>query len=101
MQKKTINPIVLTILDGWGHSKQTEGNAIKLAKTPTIDTLLKTYPNVLLNASGNHVGLPANQAGNSEVGHTTIGGGRILQQDLARISLSISDKSFFKKKNHK
>jgi len=98
MQKKTINPIVLTILDGWGHSKQTEGNAIKLAKTPTIDTLLKTYPNVLLNASGNHVGLPANQAGNSEVGHTTIGGGRILQQDLARISLSISDKSFFKKK---
>jgi 2,3-bisphosphoglycerate-independent phosphoglycerate mutase len=95
MKKQTIYPIVLTILDGWGHSNQTNGNAIKLAKTPTMDTLTQAYPNILLNASGTHVGLPENQVGNSEVGHTTIGGGRVLKQDLARISSSIDDKSFF------
>jgi 2,3-bisphosphoglycerate-independent phosphoglycerate mutase len=95
MKKQTIYPIVLTILDGWGHSNQTNGNAIKLAKTPTMDTLTQAYPNILLNASGTHVGLPENQVGNSEVGHTTIGGGRVLKQDLARISSSINDTSFF------
>jgi 2,3-bisphosphoglycerate-independent phosphoglycerate mutase len=95
MKTPIIYPIVLTILDGWGHSDHTKGNAIKQAKTPTMDNLLKTYPNILLNASGSQVGLPEDQVGNSEVGHTTIGGGRVLQQDLARIRSSIDDKSFF------
>ena len=96
MKTQTIYPIVLTILDGWGHSSKINGNAIKLAQTPTMDTLVQAYPNILLNASGTHVGLPEDQVGNSEVGHTTIGGGRVLQQDLARISSSINDTSFFR-----
>jgi 2,3-bisphosphoglycerate-independent phosphoglycerate mutase len=96
MKIQTIYPIVLTILDGWGHSNKTNGNAIKLAQTPTMDTLFQSYPSVLLHASGTHVGLPEDQVGNSEVGHTTIGSGRVLQQDLARISSAINDKSFLK-----
>jgi 2,3-bisphosphoglycerate-independent phosphoglycerate mutase len=99
MENNIINPIVLTILDGWGYSKKIEGNAIQLAKTPTMDSLLNTYPNTLLSASGSHVGLPENQPGNSEVGHTSIGGGRILQQDLARINLSIKEKKFCTKES--
>nr|YP_009244510.1 phosphoglycerate mutase [Agarophyton chilense]AMK96752.1 phosphoglycerate mutase [Agarophyton chilense]ASP44647.1 phosphoglycerate mutase [Agarophyton chilense]UAD84319.1 phosphoglycerate mutase [Agarophyton chilense] len=87
--------IILTILDGWGYSKNTKGNAIQLADTPNIDKLWKSYPNTLLSASGQDVGLPEGQMGNSEVGHTTIGAGRIINQDLVRISKSIADKSFF------
>nr|UEQ11953.1 Phosphoglycerate mutase [Kumanoa mahlacensis] len=94
MEKQAVTPIILAILDGWGHSNEIQGNAIQLAQTPTISSLLKTYPNILLNASGLHVGLPEQQPGNSEVGHTTIGGGRVLPQDLARISMSIRNGSF-------
>nr|YP_063695.1 phosphoglycerate mutase [Gracilaria tenuistipitata var. liui]Q6B8L5.1 RecName: Full=2,3-bisphosphoglycerate-independent phosphoglycerate mutase; Short=BPG-independent PGAM; Short=Phosphoglyceromutase; Short=iPGM [Gracilaria tenuistipitata var. liui]AAT79770.1 phosphoglycerate mutase [Gracilaria tenuistipitata var. liui] len=87
--------IILTILDGWGYSENKKGNAIQIADTPTIDKLWNSYPNTLLNASGRDVGLPEGQMGNSEVGHTTIGAGRIINQDLVRISKSIEDRSFF------
>lgn len=98
MNKKFIRPIVLTILDGWGYSEQIKGNAIKLAHTPTMDYLWNKYPHALLKASGEDVGLPKHQVGNSEVGHTTIGAGRTINQDLVRIQRSIEDKTFFK--NH-
>lgn len=94
MKNKPIYPIVLAILDGWGQSQEKIGNAIQLANTPTMDTLQQTYPTTLLDASGLDVGLPQLQVGNSEVGHTTIGGGRIIPQDLVRISSSIKDNSF-------
>lgn len=98
MHNKPIYPIILTILDGWGYSEETQGNAIKLANTPSIDKLWKRYPNSLLSASGEDVGLPKNQMGNSEVGHTTIGAGRIINQDLVRIQKSIDTKEFFSNK---
>ena len=91
--------ILLVILDGWGYNSKYHGNAIKQAKTPTLDFLWHHYPTTLLNASENHVGLPSDQVGNSEVGHTTIGAGRTIDQALVRISKSISDGSFFKEKN--
>nr|YP_009332760.1 phosphoglycerate mutase [Membranoptera weeksiae]AHZ94771.1 phosphoglycerate mutase [Membranoptera weeksiae] len=95
MHNKTIYPIILTILDGWGYSEETKGNAIKLANTPTIDKVWNNYPHALLNASGIHVGLPNKQMGNSEVGHTTMGSGRVIDQDLVRIGKSIETKEFF------
>jgi len=90
-----MRPIILTILDGWGQSKEQEGNAIKLANTPTMDKLAEEYPNTWLNASGREVGLPIGQVGNSEVGHASIGGGRVLPQDLVRVSTSITNSSFY------
>nr|QCI06673.1 Phosphoglycerate mutase [Gayliella sp.] len=95
MNTNNINPIILTILDGWGYSETSKGNAIHLAETPTIDQLWNKYPRTLLNASGESVGLPNNQMGNSEVGHTTIGAGRIINQDLVKISKSIDNQEFF------
>nr|YP_010986239.1 phosphoglucomutase [Pachymeniopsis lanceolata]WOL37157.1 phosphoglucomutase [Pachymeniopsis lanceolata] len=95
MSHKSLHPIVLTILDGWGYSENIKGNAIRLANTPTINKLWRHYPHTLLSASGVEVGLPVNQMGNSEVGHTTIGAGRTIDQDLVRISKSIEDNSFF------
>nr|YP_010502322.1 2,3-bisphosphoglycerate-independent phosphoglycerate mutase [Grateloupia turuturu]QHD45191.1 2,3-bisphosphoglycerate-independent phosphoglycerate mutase [Grateloupia turuturu]UXC96735.1 2,3-bisphosphoglycerate-independent phosphoglycerate mutase [Grateloupia turuturu] len=95
MSHKSLHPIVLTILDGWGYSEKIKGNAIRLANTPTINKLWDNYPHTLLSASGIDVGLPTNQMGNSEVGHTTIGAGRTIDQDLVRISKSIEDNSFF------
>nr|WGH12720.1 Phosphoglycerate mutase [Echinothamnion sp.] len=95
MHNQKIYPIILTILDGWGYSKETKGNAIKLAKTPNIDKIWIDHPNSLLSASGEDVGLPKNQMGNSEVGHTTIGAGRVINQDLVRIKKSIDTKAFF------
>nr|YP_009395738.1 phosphoglycerate mutase [Herposiphonia versicolor]ARW64718.1 phosphoglycerate mutase [Herposiphonia versicolor] len=99
MHNNNISPIILIILDGWGYSKNTKGNAIKLAKTPTIDHILQKHQNCLLNASGEEVGLPKNQMGNSEVGHRTIGAGRIINQELVRIQKEIDNKNFFKNKN--
>ncbi len=78
MHKYNIRPVILTILDGWGQSNNTQGNAIHLAHTPTMDKLFKEHPNTCLHASGLEVGLPIGQVGNSEVGHTSIGGGRIM-----------------------
>lgn len=95
MQNKSISPIILTILDGWGYSETTNGNAIKLAYTPTIDEIWSKCPKSLLSASGEDVGLPKNQMGNSEVGHTTIGAGRTINQDLVRIQNSIDTLEFF------
>nr|YP_009314063.1 Phosphoglycerate mutase [Izziella formosana]SCW22317.1 Phosphoglycerate mutase [Izziella formosana] len=95
MKNQTINPIILTILDGWGLGVEDDGNAIHLANTPVMDKLLQTFPSTQLSASGLDVGLPCNQVGNSEVGHTSIGGGRIILQDLVKITQSIDDKSFY------
>lgn len=92
------NKILLIILDGWGHSTKYHGNAIKQANTPTLDLLWHNCPSVLLNASENYVGLPKNQVGNSEVGHTMIGAGRIINQALVRISKSIDTGAFFNNK---
>ena len=83
------------VLDGWGYRAEREGNAIALATTPTWDSLVQAYPRTLLNASGLAVGLPEGQMGNSEVGHLNLGAGRVVMQDLVRISESIKDKSFF------
>ncbi len=80
------SPVVLAILDGWGHRKEHSNNAIKSANTPIMDSLWHAYPHTLINASGSDVGLPDGQMGNSEVGHLTIGSGRIIQQELVRIS---------------
>nr|CRF40068.1 Phosphoglycerate mutase [Laurencia snackeyi] len=98
MQNQPICPTVLIILDGWGYSEKITGNAIQLAHTPTIDKLWNNFPKSLLSASGQDVGLPENQVGNSEVGHTTIGAGRTINQDLVRIQKSIDEEDFFNNK---
>jgi 2,3-bisphosphoglycerate-independent phosphoglycerate mutase len=89
-------PFVLVVLDGWGISNITQGNPIREATTPTIDKLNRFYPMTTLQASGISVGLPWNTSGNSEVGHMTMGAGRVIYQNLPRIALSIQDGSFYK-----
>ncbi len=89
-------PTVLMILDGYGLNEKTEGNAIAQAKTPVMDELMKDYPFVKGNASGLAVGLPDGQMGNSEVGHMNMGAGRIVYQELTRITKEIEDGDFFK-----
>jgi 2,3-bisphosphoglycerate-independent phosphoglycerate mutase len=89
-------PLMLIILDGWGYREAKEGNAILAARTPNLDRLIKEYPWCLLEASGEAVGLPEGQMGNSEVGHLNIGAGRIVYQDLTRINISIRNGDFFK-----
>ena len=86
---------MLMILDGFGDNENEAGNAIKQAKTPNIDKLMKKYSNAPINTSGLEVGLPEGQMGNSEVGHTNIGAGRIVYQELTRITKSIEDGDFF------
>jgi 2,3-bisphosphoglycerate-independent phosphoglycerate mutase len=98
IQQKNLNPTMLIILDGFGYRKETEGNAIKLAKMKYWEQWSKIYPSVLLNASGNAVGLPSGFIGNSEVGHVCIGSGRIVKTILARFSKEIENKTFFKNK---
>jgi 2,3-bisphosphoglycerate-independent phosphoglycerate mutase len=88
-------PVALVILDGWGCAPPGEGNAVELADTPVFDRLWATSPHTTLEASGEAVGLPPGQMGNSEVGHLTIGSGRILYQDLMRVNKAIEDGSFF------
>jgi 2,3-bisphosphoglycerate-independent phosphoglycerate mutase len=90
-------PLVLVVLDGWGLRDEREGNAIKLARTPTYLELLDRFPHSSLQASGEYVGLPQGQMGNSEVGHITMGAGRVVYQDLTRIDKSIEDGDFFEK----
>ena len=87
--------VALVILDGWGCAPAGPGNAVELANTPVFDRLHAAYPHTTLVASGEAVGLPAGQMGNSEVGHLTIGAGRRLYQDLTRITKAIEDGSFF------
>jgi len=93
-----MKPVMLAILDGWGIRNSKVKNAIKAAKTPNMDKLWKQYPHSVLKASGNVVGLPNGFMGNSEVGHTHLGSGRLLSQEMVRINNSIKDKSFFKNK---
>ena len=93
MEEKKVT--MLMILDGFGCNEQEEGNAIKLANTPNIDRLMKKYPTSKIMPSGLAVGLPEGQMGNSEVGHTNIGAGRIVYQELTRITKSIEDGDFF------
>lgn len=94
--EQSAGPVALIVLDGWGHRVQREGNAIALAQTPTWDALRSLRSRSLLEASGLRVGLPAGQMGNSEVGHLNLGAGRVVMQDLVRISTAIEDGSFFR-----
>ena len=91
----TPKPVVLCILDGWGHREDRRANAPALAHTPTFDRIIATCPHNLLITHGPDVGLPTGQMGNSEVGHTNIGAGRVVAMDLGQIDLSIEDGSFF------
>jgi len=93
---KTVRkPLVLVIMDGWGLSPRVEGNAIVRADTPNMDRYLAGYPHCTLVCSGEAVGLPEGQMGNSEVGHLNIGAGRVVYQEFTRINRAIRDKSFF------
>jgi 2,3-bisphosphoglycerate-independent phosphoglycerate mutase len=88
-----VAPVVLTILDGWGYRPDDAHNAIRAADTPVMDALWHAYPHTLIEASGAAVGLPDDQMGNSEVGHLTIGSGRIIRQELVRIGQAVRDGS--------
>jgi 2,3-bisphosphoglycerate-independent phosphoglycerate mutase len=89
-------PVVLIVLDGWGMSTKNEGNAIAAAKAPVYSALLRECPHTKLGASGEDVGLPEGQMGNSEVGHLNLGAGRVVYQDSTRITKSIRESDFFK-----
>ena len=88
-------PTTLIIMDGFGTGGGETGNAVQTAKTPRLDSFFQEFAHTTLSASGLDVGLPDGQMGNSEVGHTNIGGGRVVFQDLPRITRSIEDGSFF------
>ena len=90
--------VTLVILDGWGCAPPGPGNAVELAETPVFDRLWREYPHATLKASGEAVGLPQGQMGNSEVGHLTIGSGRILFQDLMRVNQAIEDGSLLRER---
>jgi 2,3-bisphosphoglycerate-independent phosphoglycerate mutase len=95
LRSRTYPLVVLVVLDGWGIAPSGPGNAVELADTPVFDRLWADFPHTTLDASGESVGLPPGQMGNSEVGHLTIGSGRILLQDLMRVNKAIEDGSFF------
>lgn len=94
-KKKVQGPLALIILDGFGLRDEVHGNAVKQAKKPNFDRYWQMYPHTTLEASGLAVGLPEGQMGNSEVGHMNLGAGRVVYQDLTRVSLAIRDRSFF------
>lgn len=96
MTKAPVAPVVLVILDGWGYCEETKGNAIAQAKTPVMNSLWSAYPHTLIRTSGKAVGLPEGQMGNSEVGHLNIGAGRVVPQELVRISDAVEDGSINK-----
>lgn len=98
MMKLQKRPVALIIIDGWGIAAPSKGNAACAARTPFIDDLMKKWPVTQIKASGTDVGLPAGQMGNSEVGHTNIGAGRVVYQDLLRISNEVEDGSFYNNK---
>ncbi|MDW7660155.1 MAG: 2,3-bisphosphoglycerate-independent phosphoglycerate mutase [Bacillota bacterium] len=91
-------PTAIIIMDGWGQNDSVRGNAVAMADTPNYDRLIQKYPNTLIAASGLDVGLPNGQMGNSEVGHLNIGAGRVIYQELTRITKSILDGDFFTNK---
>src|SRR5215207_183241 len=86
-------PVMLVILDGWGWREEEADNAVRLARTPAFDALWAAGPRAFLRTSGNDVGLPEGQMGNSEVGHLNIGAGRVVMQDLPRIDTAVADGS--------
>src|SRR3989337_1903026 len=88
-------PVLLIVLDGWGINAEKNGNAIALARTPVYTSLLADYPHTELRVSGLAVGLPDGQMGNSEVGHLNLGAGRVVPQDIVRISTSIRSGAFY------
>jgi len=88
------HPIVLIVLDGWGYREEAKNNAIAQAKTPFFDALMKDYPHTLLDASQEAVGLPKGQIGNSEIGHMTMGSGRVIDVDLVRINKAAQNNEF-------
>ncbi|RME36594.1 MAG: 2,3-bisphosphoglycerate-independent phosphoglycerate mutase, partial [Deltaproteobacteria bacterium] len=90
MKDNLRKPLALVILDGWGQADCTPTNAVCQANTPVLDRLFAEFPHTLIGASGEDVGLPPGQMGNSEVGHLNIGAGRIVYQDLTRISKAIA-----------
>ena len=92
-------PLVLLILDGWGYRPDMPDNAVSNAKTPVLDQLCVDYANGLISASGMDVGLPDGQMGNSEVGHTNIGAGRTVYQNLTKVTKSIADGDFYDNAN--
>ena len=92
----TPKPVVLCILDGWGISPDTSANAPALANTPNFDRIMSQGPSSQLITHGPDAGLPSGQMGNSEVGHTNIGAGRVVAMDLGQIDLAIEDGSYFK-----
>lgn len=94
--ENSIPQTLLLILDGWGQAPPSNGNAVSLADTPTLDNLITSPNRCLLYCSGRAVGLPAGYMGNSEVGHMNIGAGRVVYQDMTRIDMAIEDESFFK-----
>ncbi|WP_373536843.1 2,3-bisphosphoglycerate-independent phosphoglycerate mutase [Microcoleus sp.] len=93
MAQTSVSPVVLIILDGWGYREQKDGNAIASANTPVMDSLWAAYPRTLIRTSGRAVGLPDGQMGNSEVGHLNLGAGRVVPQELVRISDAVEDGS--------
>ena len=90
-ENKRPRPVMLCILDGWGHRDNKENNAIEMGNTPHWHELIKTCPNTLIATSGLDVGLPKGQMGNSEVGHMNIGAGRVVMQDLPKIDQAAQD----------
>jgi 2,3-bisphosphoglycerate-independent phosphoglycerate mutase len=96
MVQAPVAPVVLVILDGWGYRQENQANAIAIADTPVMDSLWQVYPRTLIRTSGKDVGLPEGQMGNSEVGHLNIGAGRIVPQELVRISDALEDGSLFR-----
>ena len=99
MNKKSKSPVVLIVLDGVGHNENPNGNAVLAASTPNLDKYYKKYPWTLLDASGEAVGLPAGFQGSSEVGHLSMGAGRIIEQELKRINDKLEDGSLFENRN--
>jgi 2,3-bisphosphoglycerate-independent phosphoglycerate mutase len=91
--QSSVAPVVLAILDGWGYRPEADHNAVRSATTPVMDALWHAYPHTLIEASGGAVGLPDDQMGNSEVGHLTIGSGRIIRQELVRIGQAVRNGS--------
>jgi 2,3-bisphosphoglycerate-independent phosphoglycerate mutase len=96
MAQMPISPVVLIILDGWGHRDEKDGNAVAAAQLPIMQSLWEAYPHTLIKTSGRAVGLPEGQMGNSEVGHLNIGAGRIVPQELVRISDAVEDGSLLR-----
>src|SRR4028119_633309 len=98
MTQAPVSPVVLVILDGWGYREEANGNALAAADTPVMDSLWAAYPHTLIRTSGKAVGLPEGQMGNSEVGHLNIGAGRVVPQELVRISDAVEDSKIKEKK---